>query len=229
MRSLKLVMSGLLLVLLASCGGGGGCASSENCAAQGNGGVSAKQAIAVSIGSNAALASVDQDQRYSRPLVVSVADQSGFPVAGARVTPSVSIPFFMKGSFNRTGTPTVTVTRDQKATCPNEDVNQNDTLDPGEDVNGDGEISPRQSLVTVTPTSATTDANGVAFFQVSYFKSHATWMQYRFTAQAKVNTTEGFAVLNQATTFILGDDEAPGLVPFFTSPWGSGASCADRL
>lgn len=228
MRSLKLVVSGLLLVLLASCGGGGGCASSTDCEAQ-NGGVPPASAIAVSIGFDGTLASADSDLRYAKTFAVSVADQNGFAVAGATVTPSVSIPFFAKGFVDRVGTTTITASVILQAVCPNEDVNQNDVLDPGEDTNGDGEISPRQSLVTVTPTSATTDANGVAFFQVRYFKSHAIWMQYRFTAQAKVNTTEGSAFQNQQTAFIIGDDVTASTPPFLFSPWGVGSNCTDTL
>lgn len=228
MRSLKYLMSGLLLALLVSCGGGGGCASSAGCSAQD---VSAppSSAIAVSIGFDGTLASADNDIRYAKTFAVSVTDQDGLPVAGADVTPTVSIPFYIKGFVNRVGTTTVTASVIEQVFCPNEDVNLNDILDTGEDINGDGEISPRQALVSVTPAKATTDGNGVAFFQVRYFKSHAIWMQYRFSAQAKVSTTEGVASLNQRTSFIVGDDVALTAPPFARSPWGVGLLCTDTL
>ena len=235
MRCLKSLLTILVATVLVSCGGGGGCASSAECAATAATGASgtavpSSSAIAVSIGFDGTIASVDLDKRYGKTFAVSVADPNGFAVAGAVVTPEVSIPKYYKGFFTRTDDFSVTAIASFE--CPNEDINRNDVLDAGEDRNGDGEISPRQSLVTVTPTSGVTDANGIAFFEVRHFKSHAYWMHYRFTAKVAVNTTEGSAFQDVFRTgFIVGDDEVVN-TPFLRSPWGADASaagCTNRL
>jgi hypothetical protein len=231
MRSLKSLLTILVATVLVSCGGGGGCASSAECstaaatAASGTA-VPSFAAIAVSVGFDGTLSSVDADKRYGKTFAVSVADANGFAVAGAVVTPEVSIPKYYKGFFTRTTD--FSVTGYTSFECPNEDVNRNDILDAGEDLNFDGEISPRQSLVTVSPVSGVTNSAGVAFFEVRYFKNYATWMQYQFKANVAVNTTEGSASQLQFTQYIIGD-EIVQQTPFLVSPWGGTSSCANRL
>lgn len=230
-RTLFLILVSAFLI---SCGGGGGCASSVDCASSGAGStggtaVPAATAIAVSIGFDGTLASVDADKRYGKTFAVSVADANGFAVAGATVTPAVSIPSYYKGFFTRTADFSVTGYASKE--CANEDLNPNGVLDAGEDLNGDLELSPRQSLVTVSPISAVTDAAGVAFFEVRYFKNYATWMRYKFTANVAVNTTEGSAAQEQFTSYIIGDEKVQQ-TPFLVSPWGadvSASGCTNRL
>jgi hypothetical protein len=209
------------IFFLTGCGGGGGC-SDANCASgsavPSTSFVTTASAIAISIGFDGTASSVDQDKRYAKTFVVAVADQNGFAVKGAVVTPEVSIPFFRKGFFERDAD--LKLTGYEFLECKSEDLNGDDELAaPETDVNGDGELTPRQSLVTVTPTSAATDENGVAYFQVRYFKSHAGWLNYRFRANTSVQTTQGSASESLVTGFIAGDEEQVS-APFISSPFG---------
>jgi len=180
--------------------------------------VTTASAIAVLIGYDGTAASVDEDKRYAKTFAVSVADSNGFAVKGAVVTPEVSIPSYAKGMLQRKDD--FTVIGSSRLECANEDLNKNDILDAGEDLNKDGEITPRQSLVTVTPTTGVTDTNGIAYFQVRYFKSHATWLKFKFTANVQVSTTEGTAMQEMWTGYIIGDEKLQS-TPFVVSPWGA--------
>lgn len=71
------------------------------------------------------------------------------------------------------------------ATCPNEDLNRNGVIDSGEDVNGNLQLDPRKSDVSITLVGATkTDANGVAVLQLEYPQNIASWVKYKITVTA---------------------------------------------
>lgn len=216
-------------LLLSGCGGGGGCADAS-CAtgvSEGTGTfVTTASAIAISVGFDGTATSVDQDKRYGKTFAVSVANQQGFAVKGAVVTPQVVIPYFRKGFFVRNEDREIIGNNSLR--CANEDVNGDNDLQLGEDTNGDGELTPRQSLMTVTPTSAVTDENGVAYFEVRYFKNYAGWLEYQFVANTAVQTTEGSTTVEAQTGYIIGD-ETEESAPFISSPFGVDvSSCANN-
>ena len=54
----------------------------------------------------------------------------------------------------------------------------------------DGALTPPNSAGGSLPSSVTTDANGVAVFNLNYLKQYATWIDVRVRAKAFVQGTE---------------------------------------
>ncbi|HKJ88307.1 MAG TPA: Ig-like domain-containing protein, partial [Gammaproteobacteria bacterium] len=96
---------------------------------------------------------------YILPMSVLVSDANGNPVEGATVTLSNWPTYYHTGFW----------AQDQKGnwgpfytgTFANEDVNENNNLDAGEDLNGDGEVTPKNSVAGNIPRTVTTDASGL--------------------------------------------------------------------
>ncbi len=72
------------------------------------------------------------------------------------------------------------------ATTINDDLNGNSVLDSLPD----GQLTPGNSAGGAAPRTLTTDANGVATFNLSYLKAHAAWIKTRIRANVKVYGTE---------------------------------------
>ncbi|HOP35753.1 MAG TPA: PKD domain-containing protein, partial [Syntrophales bacterium] len=73
---------------------------------------------------------------------------------------------------------------------PNEDVNRTLWLDDGEDTNADGRLTPPLSAAGSVPATVTTDANGVAAFDLIYPKASAVWIEDALTASTLVFGSE---------------------------------------
>ena len=87
----------------------------------------------------------------------------------------------------------------------NEDTaNRNLILDPGEDLNGDGQLTPPSSAAGTLPATVRTDENGVAEFNLVYLKGSAAWIEAEITASTLVLGTETQSV----TRFFLGYSKA---------------------
>jgi adhesin/invasin len=145
---------------------------------------------------------------YSLPMSVLVADSNGNPQSGAVVSLSAWPEFYSTGNWVRrvetdidpeTGFITTEVLDicdlDITGTYPNEDANENLFLDPGEDTgndpgHGDGQLTPPNSAAGTIPMTVTTEANGVANFDLVYMKSSAMWIIDRIRASTVVLGTE---------------------------------------
>ncbi len=249
MRSLKSLLAILVATVLVSCGGGGGCASGAECAATtatSTGSTSATvspaaSAVSVSIGTDGTIQTdAAENIKYAKVFAVTVSDASGFPVVGAKVTPKVEMLGFFKGRlFRDTSNKPLPGPAGSGVTdgidnftrvgpvvgCSAEDTNNNDIRDPGEDVNGDGQLTPARSLVVVTAVgSDVTNADGVVFLRAQYPKTHASWLAYRLIATAVVTGTEGIGLASVRASFAAGDDETVS-TPFVFSPFGLTAAC----
>ncbi|MEA2115263.1 MAG: Ig-like domain-containing protein [Thermodesulfobacteriota bacterium] len=129
---------------------------------------------------------------YALPMSVLVADSNGNAVAGAVVSLSTWPSQYSAGTWydedpdpeKETFVPYISGTFD------NEDLNENTFLDPGEDTNGDGLLTPHNSAAGTLPTTVTTDENGVANFDLVYLKEHANWIRDRIRASTLVLGTE---------------------------------------
>jgi hypothetical protein len=233
----------LAVLALASCGGGGGCGSATACkTAAGTSGtnsiapVTAASAVSVSIGTDGTLSpDAVSALKYSKKFVVTVVDQAGRPVLGAQVTPHIEMLAFAKGWVDRD--PTTFETKpngDHHFFCAAEDVNNNDVLDPGEDLNGDGILTPPRSTVVIVATNNTdlTDATGSVVFELQYPKNYATWIVPTLVVKASVTGTEGSAKLDYLTSFVAGDEKTAS-TPFVFSPFSTTLtttpSCTDNL
>lgn len=141
--------------------------------------------VSVSLGYASVISSVDNSTNYQLPMSVLVVDNAGTAVKNALVTLSAFPTQYMKGSRDHV---TCAPTYDLGYPLTNEDVNENDNLDAGEDLNGDGAITPAHSTAGTVPSTVTTDANGVATFNLIYQKQYASWIQSRVRAKVVVST-----------------------------------------
>ena len=133
------------------------------------------------------------DAIYRLAMSVLVADSNGNPVPGAVVSLSAWPAQYSCGIwYDRDGygssipdyVPYIT------GTFINEDINANMILDPGEDTNADGELTPRNSAAGNVPDTVTTDENGVMQFYLTYLKSSARWIRTQIRASTEVIGTE---------------------------------------
>jgi hypothetical protein len=127
--------------------------------------------------------------------------------------------------------------------CPNEDVNRNavreaqphstttpDLAQRGEDLNWNGELDPRKGYVAITMVGgSTTNANGLAYLQIEYPKSVASWIDALITVTAsgvggsEFKATQSLRLPGAASDVT--DENVPP--PFVTSPLGQGNTCLD--
>lgn len=103
--------------------------------------------------------------------------------------------------------------------CANEDVDDDAVLDPGEDLNGDQELTPG-NIVSITG-NVTTDDNGQATIELRYPKTFAAWATIKITASAPVQGSE-----SEASQFFTLSASAEDLViestPPNANPYGDG-------
>jgi hypothetical protein len=135
---------------------------------------------------------VENATTYQLPMAVQVADSNGNAVADAVVTLAVWPTQYSAGvwwySYKPDNSKEWHIYRPVGYT--NEDINENMILEPGEDTNYNGQLDPPNSAGGTTPGTVTTDANGVATFNLEYLKSYAWWLAVRVRATTKVLGTE---------------------------------------
>ncbi|MCX7176539.1 MAG: Ig-like domain-containing protein [Proteobacteria bacterium] len=141
--------------------------------------------VSVSLGYASVISSVDNNTNYQLPMSVLVVDNAGTAVKNALVTLSAFPTQYFAGFRDHV---TCAPTYNLGYPKANEDINENDNLDPGEDVNADGAITPAHSTAGTVPSTVTTDANGVATFNLTYQKQYASWIQDRVRAKVVVST-----------------------------------------
>ncbi len=112
------------------------------------------------------------------------------------------------------------------ATCGNEDLNADGVLDVGEDINGDGRLTPGNVAAVIG--EVITDDQGSALIDIKYPQNFGGWVNVNLIVSAKVGGTES---TNQ-TTFILPalledvlNEDAPP--PQGVSPFGFSNDCSD--
>jgi hypothetical protein len=160
------------------------------------------QALSVAFGPASVLGESSDKTLYIQAYSVQVADANNNPVSGQVVT------LRMRPVAFSTGTSCTIVN-----TYCSEDVNANGSLEPGEDgtrtplftvvsagscpstlpaVSGsvDGILTPPNSDGGSVPSTVTTDASGVAGFNLTYLKGSALWVVNKLTATVSSNGTE---------------------------------------
>ena len=165
-----------------------------------------------------------------------VTDAGGNAVAGATVTFALRPGRYEKGFYAVPLPPAAQRwEKTRTATCPNEDLNFNGNIDPGEDTpigppatgpNGNGSLEP--GGVATVNTTAVTDASGVAQAVITYAKDHATWVETFLEARAAVNsndppTVATFVLVGLASDYTDVSVSPPGQI----SPYGQSVNCND--
>jgi len=168
----------------------------------------------------------------SKTYVAIVTDAAGNPVVGATVQFQLRPGQYRKGTYVLDPTGSFWL-QNVTATCPNEDLNFNGILDPGEGlVAFPAGVTPtlRPGDVASVTASGITDASGIATATITYAKNYSSWVEETLQASTTVVTNTPPA---QAMLFL------PGLAsdyqniqvapPGQTSPYGKDNTCADTL
>ena len=210
----------------------------------------------VSIGRGSKLEEDALQTRNERNMIVQVADGSGAALADAEVALSIAPMSYSKGELvavNEAGVPAAfgdenwtpdfwAVVHDDADTfvteCMAEDaLSLNRSIDPLEDINGNGRLDPQDPAVLAPVESgdvATLDAGGTLFtaadgtgyFRLVYPKGNANWVTVRVTARASHLGTEAQDSLIMTLPSIAGDvDFDNGEPPNFLSPYGQELDC----
>lgn len=162
---------------------------------------------------------------YSKEFLVIVTDSQGVGINGATVQLTALSKEYLKGIYvagaNNQWVP------QYSASCPDEDANRNNQLDPGEDFNNSGSIE-AGNVASVSPGTVTTDASGQAVFNLSYPQEFGNWVVVTLQARAPVSGTEFLEQTDYGLEVSVADvalsQSPPGGVE---SRWGSSASCGD--
>jgi hypothetical protein len=186
-------------------------------------------ALFISIGFGNDISNLDATT-YSKPFSVYVTDANGNAVGNQVVTLTVIPTEYYKGNLAydaaatlwkyAAGSPTVT--------CANEDLNKNGVLDPLEDTNGDGRLTPG-NIVVAAPGSVITDASGHALFALQYGEQFAPWATVQITARASVSGTQSSQSITFALTGSTDDFTSTGGPAGVLSPFGQSNSCSNAL
>jgi hypothetical protein len=180
--------------------------------------------------------------QYRIQYIVQVTDASGNGVAGVPLSMSALSLQYYKGRrvlavAPATGwttqytvpPPTPPATSPPGPGCPDEDVNRNGQLDAGEDFNTSGKIE-AGNIVTVSPGTAVSGANGFLTVNVFYPQEFAYYLQVSLEARASVQGTEFaensvFILPGSASDFSNTANAPPG----FNSPFGTSNACSNPL
>lgn len=190
---------------------------------QGNVGINDEARVTVGgIAANISLGTGSQilikdESTYQLPFTVSVTDSASNPVPDADVRLTLSAKRYFEGVFGAITPP---------GGCPNEDINDNDILDPGENtsvaIDDEAEETLQPGRVATVPATVTLDEDGTGQFLVSYAKSFGEFVEVEITATVKVSGTETTAKSLFLLKVAEGDvDNLPGI-----SPYGVDGDCA---
>lgn len=194
--------------------------------------------VSVSLGRANTEKSTADDANYEMGMSVLVVDNAGTAVKNALVTLSIFPTRYFTGVRNDSCDPVDFPPANSRYVAgsstngfPNEDANENDTLDPGEDtgyydLNGDGAldkdglITPAHATAGAVPSTVTTDENGVASFKYIYQKTYADWLEVRVRAKVVIatGTTESTNELKFRLPHLL-SDATPCTLPNSPANW----------
>jgi hypothetical protein len=159
----------------------------------------------IAIGRGTTITSIETDTAYSLPMSVVVSDTNGNPVSSASVTLKVYPIAYYVGYWEGTDECFQVITG---GPYDNEDLpGRNGWLDPGEDLNQDGQLTPPSSAAGEVVAEVITDENGIVNFTLEYPKSSAGWIIDEFSASTRALGTETKSVIK------------------FTLPWLEGEEC----
>lgn len=204
------------------------------------------EALNITVGPDDGIAETSDGLRYVHRFVVQVANASGQAKAGVKVTPTLDLLGFLKGSWNfntaqNRWVQTVTNTAESYPDpeipsisyvgCANEDVNRNGINNAGEDLDGDTRLEPRKSDATVSLLSSSdvTDSTGAVAFQVTYLKNVASWLRIKLAVKGSVSGTEGTGTFEEVLpvpgSVLTNANNTPA---FADNPYGESSVCTSH-
>lgn len=181
----------------------------------------ADEAVSVTIGTDGLLSPEDATLSYAQRFVIKVVNSAGQPKAGLTVSAQINTVNFMKGQFSRTGSEWAR-TSGAVVVCSKEDLDDDDRIDVGEDLDHDGRLEPIRADVSLTAVDGwVTNADGVVLVKMSYPKNVAGWMNVNIQASSLVGGSEGRASRQQQLAVLVDDVKAEGDPAFRFSPYGT--------
>ncbi len=178
-----------------------------------------QSALFIALGTGNTISNFDP-QTYQKDWTVYVTDANGVRVTNVPVTIKVIPNYFAKGFLIYSDAATQWVYA-AYAECPNEDrANLNGRLDPGEDTNNDGSLTPG-NVVALNSSTVTTDSSGAATITMRYAELYAPWIGVRLTATAIVAGTESTTFKDFPLDKLASDFSAKTVAPAgVRSPFG---------
>ncbi len=137
----------------------------------------------IEFGRGTVIESNEADTMYSLPISLIVTDAQGNPVADTAVSLSTWPVRYASGYWEKDGNDCSIV---YTGWYDNEDVNRNLILDPGEDLNEDGQLTPPRAAAGTLPKMVTTGENGTAEFSLIYPKISAGWIEAEISASTQI-------------------------------------------
>jgi hypothetical protein len=152
-------------------------------------------AASVTIGTSTTIESILNDTAYKLPMSVMVTDSNGNPISGADVSLGVWPSSYAEGYWEEISadecTPTLLrVEAQSEDDTYTDNRRRNVILDPGEDINGDGQLTPPRSAAGSLPATVETDENGAGNFSLVFLKESAGWIEAEVVASTVVQGTE---------------------------------------
>lgn len=187
-------------------------------------------AASVVIGMSTSVSSINDSTAYQAPMSVLVTDSNGNPVANTTVNLNIKAAGYRTGTWQDNGQKCVAditsyeylvagvPTTSDPPYVVNEDLNENLVLDAGEDLNGDGALTPGLSAAGSIPQTVVTDENGLATFDLTYLKQYAVWVVSQINASTIVLGSETTSTLEFGLRYLISDGDACTLPH---SPWGA--------
>jgi hypothetical protein len=194
-----------------------------------------QSALFIALGTGNTIQNLDEET-YKKDWVAYVTDANGVAVSGVTLTIKVLPLTYLKGRLTFVD-PAWVYDANSPTECPSEDANQNGVLDAAENdgISGAGNVIDNAddklwpgNVISVTPGSVQTDANGRAKLSLIYAESYVPWVSVRLTVTAVVSGTESrgeaeFLVDGLASDFNSEDVAPAGVV----SPFGTATACTN--
>lgn len=163
---------------------------------------------------------------YKLPYVAIVTDAAGNRVANQNVSISVWSYRYRKGEHVATYTPSGAFLRWAPVytyECGNEDLNRNGIIDASDnDLNANGKLEPG-NIATIASGVITTDAQGLAAFDILYPEQYAYWLDVELEARVGVTGSEDFTRSRFTLTGVDSDfNDIKVSPPGPISPFGQG-------
>ena len=200
----------------------------------------AERSLFISLGTGNKVEELGTDS-YVKEYAVFVTDANSNPVANEQLTISAIPNNYYKGFWVRVydgeefirwvavGEGSTGEILTPRHECANEDLNLDGILDVGEDISGDGRLTPGN--IVAAENSVVTDVNGRAVVRITYPQSYANWSDIKLIASTKVSGTESstqtiFSLPVLAEHIINEDITPPTQGVGTTSPFGLRADCS---
>jgi len=154
-------------------------------------------AASVVVGQSTSIESINNNTSYKLPMTAQVVDSNGNPVPDAKISLQLWPKKYRTGIWVPETTGNANCHPEVTASYPNEDDTfpgtgyyRNLILDPGEDKNADGQLTPSSSSAGSLPAEVIADSTGVANFDLIYPKTSAVWIVAELTASTLVVGSE---------------------------------------